>query len=105
MVKDTWSLDVALAKWLLPRLKILKKNKHGLPVESFPEGKKYLGKDGHPNKAAWKLAKKNWDTAIDSMILAMETASRDWGKYGLAYKEKVQPGLDALARHFGNLWD
>ncbi len=105
MERDTWSLDVALAKWLLPRLRILKRTKHGIPIECFPTGKRYLKACGNPTKEADRVAALTWDNAIGSMIVAMESASGDWLEYGRTYRQRVQPGLDALAKYFGNLWD
>lgn len=52
--KETWSLDVNLAKYIIPRLKKFKKLNNGYPG---------IGKMNTPEK---------WDEALDKMIQAFE---------------------------------
>jgi hypothetical protein len=52
--KETWSLDVNLAKYIIPRLKKFKELNNGYPV---------IGEMDTPEK---------WDEALDKMIQAFE---------------------------------
>lgn len=106
MERDTWSLDLAFAEWVLPRLKILKKNKHGIPNEMFPTGARYRDKDGNENEAAWKIATPRWEKIMDDMIAGFEICCSGSYPGCVAKREKeVQRAVDLFAKHFFSLWD
>lgn len=62
--KETWSLDVSLAKYILPRLKKFKELNNGYPG---------MDEVDTPEK---------WDEALDKMIQAFEYVI-DWDEYWL----------------------
>lgn len=62
--KETWSLDITFAKYIIPRLKKFKELENGYPGR---------GEMDTPEK---------WDEALDKMIQAFEYVI-DWDKYWL----------------------
>lgn len=104
--REVWNLDVTLAKYIIPRLKLLKKIQHGYP------GK---GDMDTPEK---------WDEALDKMIKAFELhlkmvdlnddyfdKSEGDGKWHAdmnkieADEAIVKEGLYLFAEWYGSLWD
>ena len=116
--KETWNLDINLAKYILPRLKKFKKFNNGHPG---------IGEMDTPEK---------WDEALDKMIQAFEYVI-DWdeywlddpkydyfnyidefGKYTERYEEikenkrmedirrlaAINEGLQLFAKYYMNLW-
>jgi hypothetical protein len=65
--RDTWGLDHALAKWILPRLKHLKKNKYGCPSEFFTGTLEEQESD-----EGFKKALAEWDEILDEIIWSFE---------------------------------
>ena len=82
--KDTWDLDYATAKWILPRLKGFRKNHIGYPGDLTPE---------------------EWDAILDKMIAAFEMqATGDYWDDSWN-QEVVDEGLQLFAKHYNSLWD
>jgi len=97
---DLWSLDVALAKLIIPRLKAFIKYKRS-------EG----GLQGYPYPFHSQEA---WDKKLDEMVWALKTVIdqdtcpniKDNGatQY-LKYIRKREKGLRAFGKYFTCLWD
>lgn len=78
--QDTWNMAETLADIILPMLKQLKECKHGSPgsMPAFNESTDHqwpqlsfeFYKEG--DNAAWDLAHKQWDEAMDKMIWSFE---------------------------------
>lgn len=81
---ETWCLDIAISRFILPRLKRFKQVNIGFPGTMTPE---------------------QWDETLDKMIFAFE-----WNikvEDDLDYKgeyEKYQEGMRLFAEHFRQLW-
>ena len=81
---ELWSLDVTIAEFILPRLRVFRDYHNGYPHE---------------------LDSNQWDSTIATMVEAFEHVVSD-DYYSLEnYKEKVEPGLKLFAKYFCNLWD
>lgn len=91
---ETWNLDIVIAKYIVPRLKLFKKLNNGYP-----------GKDEMDTS-------EKWDEALDKMIRTFELLAIDNGIYGLdihdsyfkeKFKEKqkyTQEGLQLFAKWY-----
>jgi hypothetical protein len=115
--RDLWSLDYTIAKFALPRLKELKKIKHGTPTLFFPPDK-YSYTDEE-----YDVAKAEWDKVLDEIIFAMDYIAncREWDYYPKKtwpekpaaedytelheVEKRVQEGLILFGKHFRALWD
>jgi hypothetical protein len=78
----TWSLDLEISKFILPRLKLFKKISNGYP--------------GHD------ITAQMWDSMLDKMILAHKLNIKDeWnpGEY-----EKYEEGMDLFCKWYRHLW-
>ena len=95
--KETWNLDVNLAKYILPRLKKFKELNNGYP------GREEMDT---PEK---------WDEALDKMIQAFEYVVNefDWwtnnSEYGCFDEEKriqavINDGIQLFAKYYMDLW-
>jgi len=82
--RDTWSLDIATAEWVLPRLKHLHKNLHG-----YPDG----------------LTFKKWKGYITKMIFALEKVADTDYYFDKKTDKKIVEGLELYGKYFRNLWD
>lgn len=97
--RDCWSLDLALAKWLAPRLKHLSENAGGHPCDPFLD----FEDDDGLNKWKGELAvaassfesyKNEWDDP-DSWTSASVVENN----------ERARKAIQWVADHFGQLWD
>lgn len=100
--RDCWSLDVALAEWLIPRLRHLAKAKQGLPAEVFPPGP--WADDGSYPPHVWREAKKKWAGILKEMVVGLELLVA-WELCPRTRLAKIQRSFDLLAEYWGNLWD
>lgn len=84
--KDTYSLDVTIAKFVLIRLKLYKKLTNGYPFKTTYE---------------------EWIESIDKMIKAFELIIDD-RYFGLDRDDKevavIEEGLDLFRKHYFDLW-
>jgi hypothetical protein len=85
---ETWSLDVVISKFILPRLKRFKEVNNGYPGHLTPEG---------------------WNEIIDKMIFAFEfnITMDEWSsnKEGFdAEVAKYEEGMQLFAKYFRDLW-
>lgn len=89
---EVWGLDIAIAKFVLPRLRALRR----------------LPPMGHPIELTYE----EWLEILDKMIYAMEFIVRDengqMGREEYCSQEnhgKVKEGLELLGKYFMDLWD
>lgn len=86
--KETWDLDISLAKYILPRLKAFKKNTTGYPcsLSSMDE----------------------WYGILDKMILTFTYITEGFifesEPYENGLMEKVEEGLELFRQYYFNLW-
>lgn len=95
--RDVWSLDATISKFVLPRLELLKKVKHGVPCE-------FVDENGIVNE-------KEWNRIFDEMIWAhwfivnqdnlpyyrVNDTKGEW--------ERCRKGLEYFGKYYLNLWD
>ena len=78
--RDTWSLDVPLAKYILPRLKLFK-------VSGFENEKE-----------------KEWDVILDKMIFAFEKIIESDGCSFPDFEDEIDEGLALFGKYYRGLW-
>jgi hypothetical protein len=82
---ELWSLDVTIARFVLPRLRAFAAVDHG-----------------HPND----MTMAQWQEAMAKMVRAFELIVEEDGAMMLPGRdEECQEGLDLFARYFRALWD
>lgn len=85
---EAWNLDSTIARFIIPRLKVLKINTHGYPSN---------------------LTEKTWDEILDKILLAFELDLADKCDSDVSKMTendaKIQEGLDLFAKYFRHLWD
>lgn len=106
---ECWDLDDTIAKFVLPRLIVFKKENNGTPID----------KDYHGSDVRY-LSSEKWDEILDTMIWSFneiasdriydcpgcidsETGRLSHEKLKL-YMDQVQLGIDNFAKYFMNLW-
>lgn len=87
--RDIWSLDITIAKFVLPRLKYLREHHCGYPCD---------------------LQEIEWDMILDEVIesfeLIIECDGFMFDKEEMGIKQaKIERGLLLFAKHFQGLWD
>jgi hypothetical protein len=84
--RDTWSLDVAIARFTLPRLKAMRDGVIGFPAHLADMGA--------------------WQRILDDIIYAMEVCADDerWYEAETDHR-RVSRGLRLFGRHFRSLWN
>ena len=84
---DIWGLDICIAEFVLPRLKVFRENL-----------------SGHPAGIEFE----DWKEWLDKMIYAMQTI-HDEGHFRIDTKDidfkKQQEGLELFGKYFLHLWD
>jgi len=83
---ECWNLDCTFGRFIVPRLKVLRRNHHGYPDELHND--------------------KNWCKVLDEMIWAFETAANHFEKKPTEddYK-RIHKGLKLFAKYYCHLWD
>ena len=84
--KETWSLDMTMAEYILPRLRRFKELHDGYPHD---------------------LDEEKWIEVIDTMIKAFEISSNQFNADAMPTVEEyktMQIGLDNFAKYYMNLW-
>lgn len=81
--RDTCSLDCSIAKYIIPRLKHLKKHKFGYPCG---------------------LTDKKWSKILDKILFALEKIADNNYFYDKKTDKKIAEGLELLGKYFRNLW-
>lgn len=99
-IRDTWSLDIALAKWILPRLKKFKEVNVCWPsIENDPNCD----------------TPEHWDETIDKMIWSFQdivTENKDFYKWrdnvdAIGHQEQYKrrkEGLELFGKYLQALW-
>lgn len=82
---DLWSLDHALAKIILPRLKLFQQCR-----------------GGHPSD----MTDQEWDDILTEMVFGIEWyASGDcWNSFDREKAERAQKGMELFGKYYGHLW-
>lgn len=80
---DTWSLDVPIAEYILPRLKLFKSAKHSYPgcLEKEEE----------------------WDIILDKMIFAFQKVIECDGGPS-EFEDEIDEGLKLFGEYYRGLW-
>ena len=113
---DVFDLDISIAKFILPRLKIFRKNIGSYPVYIMKESLSHLTfwKDFRDAKKLSKskrklcddLCLKTWKEKVDSMIEAFDLILQDISfldNHELK-QSKIKKGLNNFAKYYTNLW-
>jgi hypothetical protein len=80
---DIWSLDHSIAVYCLPRLKLLKEKKHGIPSEielTEEQSREIIDSklsDKEKQDYHFQLQQENWNAILDKMIFSMECIVND----------------------------
>ncbi|MEK6883718.1 MAG: hypothetical protein AABY22_29085 [Nanoarchaeota archaeon] len=113
---DCWGLDHSLAKWILPRLKYLRKNLHGHPTGiTFKEWKNNLDKMIfsfeyvlNEDKYTDKCYPKNYDFGFtsdkDGHVIWNDKRKANYHKL-IPYEKRYDEGMKLFALYFRSLWD
>jgi hypothetical protein len=114
--EDIFDLDICMAKFILPRLKIFRKNIGSYPGCIIEESLSHLifwedYKDAqkiskNQKKLCDDLCIKTWEGKIDSMIEAFEVILQGvsfFENYELK-QSKIKNGLNNFAKYYTNLW-
>ncbi len=107
--KDTWNLDHSFALWVVPRLKYLKKHKHGIPSEciKYPKGYKPWEHTGK-NCKYFKAGQKEWNQILTAMIKGFTLKaeeyedSKSWSK---GEPKEYTKAKELFAKWLDSLWD
>jgi hypothetical protein len=91
---ETWNLDVTMAEFILPRLKLFKKLTNTFPSK-FQE--LYSGSEDE--------AVEEWNKILDDMIYSFEMISRRWEiDINKEEQDKIDDGLEKFASWYHHLW-
>ena len=107
--RASWSLDYWMTENVLEILKVLKKNKHGIPSPMF-DGLPYEDEETYSySDESYKIAEERWNVEIDKMIAGFEAAKKmqEWeniNKYKQLEKT-FQEGMASFVKYYFNLWD
>lgn len=82
--RDTWSLDVPIAEYILPRLKLFKTCAPGYPVRL-------------------KKKEEEWNANLDKMILAFEKVLECDGGPS-QFEDEIDEGLELFGKYYRGLW-
>lgn len=87
---DTWSLDITIAEFIIPRLKLFKK-----VTDCYPNGLESM---------------EEWHSILDKMIKAFTLISEQFDVkncFDYKYKEEnktINEGLDLFRKYYRSLW-
>ena len=79
---EVWNLDITIAKFILPRIKLLRKTTHGYPSTLTPE---------------------KWDKVLKQMQTSFKLTATD--SVNASTLKKHQRGLKLFAKHYNQLWN
>jgi hypothetical protein len=107
---DIWNFDEYLNKVILRGLKELKKNKFGLPTDIY---NKYNSRKNLNQKQKDKLALKEWQKKLNTMIEGFESNERlVQGNFVIPNKvtfekleKKFQEGMKLFNKYYNSLWN
>ena len=97
-----WQLDMEVAHFLLPRIKILKKGEQGVPVQFFDEH------DTADSDKSYKRAKKRFHKVLDEIIEGLKIQVKEGrfeslDKYSEKY-EKFRKSMELFAKYIDGFW-
>jgi len=91
---ETWNLDVTMAEFILPRLKLFKKLTNVFPSEL---------QELYPNDE--DKAVEAWNKILDEMIYSFEKISQRWEiDIDKNQWDKINDGLEKFASWYHHLW-
>jgi hypothetical protein len=105
---ELWGLDVAIAKFIAPRLKAYIAHKDGsVPQSALGEGvlgAMYSPGEGDDNDPAFVNIQREWNTKLHKMLdyftfVAKEKETSD------RVPNELKEGLKLFAEHYADLWD
>lgn len=114
--RDTWSLDHSLSRWILPRLKYLRKNLQSHPDDmTFEKWQEILDKmifafDFVFNESKYdeECYPKDFDWGIVSdergAFVMKDRRKPDFTEFDKKFK-KYEEGIGLFAKYFRHLWD
>lgn len=96
--EETWSLDVHMAKWILPRLKHLRNNLHSTPPnleldETFLSARIHCVTPEKEGEGSGSLSIKEWEEKLDKMIFAFDYVANNDDYEDQCYPEDFQWGM------------
>lgn len=97
--RDCWSLDLALAKWLAPRLRYLSEHARGCPCDPFLS---FSNDDESIEK---------WKDQLAEAAKALESYKAEWDNPDstsasvVEANERTRKAIQWVADHFEQLWD
>ena len=104
--RDSWSLDISTSLWILPRLRILREFKHGVPCWAFEEPEKI-----HHTAEEFEQAQNTFNAALDDIIYAFEyhliNEIRHFGCWRAPQEctDRRDKGFEYFGKYFSSLWD
>ncbi len=96
---DVWSLDVTIAKFILPRLRRLKELNDAYPA-SLNDSEQF-------DEESDERCMGEWHEKLDKMIESFEMASSNSIDYYIMSKKqfnKFRWGMSLFAKYYNNLW-
>ena len=97
--EDMWSLDITLAKIIVPALKKFKKEKHGYPGNLLDETDETPYINGVPD-----AGEKKWNAMLDQMIEAFELCLDEERQFDEEAGKRCEDGIALFAEYYRSLW-
>lgn len=87
IIEDSWSIDYAFCKWIVPRLDLLIRDSHSYPI-------RFSGKC------------EKWKETLEEMKEGFQIYAK-MGSWGISNSdlEKVNKSLELFNEYFYDLWD
>ena len=114
--RDCWSLDYSLARWILPRLKHLRKNLNGHPMElTFEQWEEILDKiifsfeyvlnnDKYYDECYPKDFVHGFDMDKNGYLIWKDSRRPDFSVLD-KYEKRYDEGILLFSKFFRSLWD
>lgn len=114
---DTWSMDHTLALLVVPMLRQLREQQHGIPGMFSPSHSNEINQLQFPfmdedYDDAFARGVARWEATMDKMIWSFEqiiddnmSAPEGYAGSDQDYHRAIQEGLDLFAKYYRNLWD
>lgn len=96
--REVWNLDHTFAEWIVPRLELLKKTKHGIPQSCFPN------RDFDYIEDEFSFANLAWEKVMDDMIAGFRRKAHSDGDVEFG-KDAYDRAKGLFAKHLDDLWD
>ncbi len=110
--RSAWSIDIWIVDNLIPILKRLKRDSHGIPLSMFRK-KDGIDKDGNSTDEANLLAQQRWDNVLNEIIYGLKCAKTindldyDYNdsKRTKQMMKSVEKSFQLIGKHLFSLWD